>query len=796
MSGRRAFFRTLFITVCLVLLTGNVPAQTSAGYEFDDLDASIMRPSISEIMGWDKEVKEAKRAFLSEDINKRLLRRAYEGQGSSLSLLNYIQYVPEERHQGSCGNCWNWASTGVVEVALNVQEGIKDRLSTQYLNSCKTDKFACCGGNLKKYVNWYEQVGMFFPWSNISADFSDSDTKCDYGSSVTYCGSISTSPNYPFSAVSYATIPTADVGKTTAILNLKNVLNQNKAAYFSFYMPDQAAKDRFLDFWRHSPEDVLWVQGLECGQAHGDDGGGHAVLLVGYNDEDPNPDNHYWVFLNSWGTASGMRPNGLFRMKMNMDYDCRYTYEDRDFSAFFWQTVDVQFSQDSAQCDYSVYPATACFNSSGGGGAAQVTASASGCTWAATSNASWIVLESSSSGTGSGIVLYRIPTNSGKERTGTLTVAGKAVTISQEGSLLSTNILDNPGFENGDDGSWRGQTWLISKIPCSTQTGHDCAYQGEWAAWLGGWLDADNYLIQDFTIPSFAKNATLRFRYAINAATNILVDEPFDKLEAGICREGDYYYQTLLTLSNVDQNSDWAQTGSLDVSEFIGQDVSLEFRADNSPFTNTDFLIDDVELLIDTHAYFPENGIWKNAAEGVSFYLQKYQTGSVVVVIMVNNVLTAFLDPAYRDGIECKNDLMLQGRELSLTVDKSSAGSLTVKVPGKSGTYPVSLAFPDDGSTYYIHPTNAIWESSDGNLKFYLQKYEAGSCVIITLAAGKLTAFLDDEFSDVVECTQDVLGNAYSISLSVTGGTTGGMTVDLPGLSGHYRVSFKFPENS
>ena len=575
------------------------------------------------------------------------------------------------------------------------------------------------------------------------------------------------------------------------------MLNQNKAAYFAFYLPDQAAWDRYHDFWRYSPEDVLWVQDLECGQAYGDDGGGHAVVLVGYNDEDPNPDNHYWVFLNSWGTASGMRPNGLFRMKMDMDYDCRYVYEDRDFSAVYWQTIDVQFSQNPTECAYSVNPATESFNSSGGGGVIHVTASASGCTWAAISNASWIVLDPSSSGTGSGAVLYRIPANSGKERTGTLTVAGKAVTIAQEGSLLSTNILNNPGFENGNDGSWTGQTWLIWKIPCFAQTGHECAYQGEWVASLGGWLDADNYLYQDFTIPSFAKNATLRFWYAINAATNILVDEPFDELEVGIYRADDYYYKNIITLSNVDQTSDWAQTGSLDVSEFIGQDVSLGFRCDNSPFSDTDFLIDDVELLIDTDAYFPENGIWKNTAEGISLYLQKYQTGSVVVVIMVNNVLTAFLDPAYRDGIECKNDLMLQGRELSLTVDKSSAGSLTVKVPGKSGTYPVSLAFPDDGSTDYYTPTNAIWESSDSKLKFYLQKYETSSCVIITLAAGKLTAFLDDEFLDVVQCTQDVLGNAHSIRLEVNPGTGSGfMTVDLPGLSGTYRVSFKFPENS
>jgi len=53
----------------------------------------------------------------------------------SYSLLGQIEYTPSERNQGACGNCWVWAGTSVMEVALNSQEGIKDRLSIQYINS-------------------------------------------------------------------------------------------------------------------------------------------------------------------------------------------------------------------------------------------------------------------------------------------------------------------------------------------------------------------------------------------------------------------------------------------------------------------------------------------------------------------------------------------------------------------------------------------------------------------------------------------------------------------------------------
>jgi hypothetical protein len=68
---------------------------------------------------------------------------------------------------------------------------------------------------------------------------------------------------------------------------------------------------------------VLWNQDKFCGKEFDTNGGmGHATALVGYNDDDPNPKNHYWIILNSEGTADGLRPNGIFRVPMQMNYDC------------------------------------------------------------------------------------------------------------------------------------------------------------------------------------------------------------------------------------------------------------------------------------------------------------------------------------------------------------------------------------------------------------------------------------------------------------------------------------------
>jgi len=69
-----------------------------------------------------------------------------------------------------------------------------------------------------------------------------------------------------------------------------------------------------------------------------------------------------------------------------------------------------------------------------------VTANA-GCTWTATSNASFITITSGANSSGNGTVTATVAANTGIPRSGTLTVAGVTVTVNQAGAVACTFTL-------------------------------------------------------------------------------------------------------------------------------------------------------------------------------------------------------------------------------------------------------------------------------------------------------------------------------------------------------------------
>jgi hypothetical protein len=132
-------------------------------------------------------------------------------------------------------------------------------------------------------------------------------------------------------------------------------------------------------------------------------------------------------------------------------------------------------SQDGA-CAYTVAPETFTRGSGAATDRLDVTAAAA-CGWTAVSNMPWVTITTGASGTGAGSVEFALSANSAPARTGTLTVATRTVTVSQESGC--TFALSAPSFAAppaGGPGSVNvtttaGCAWTaVSQVPWITVT--------------------------------------------------------------------------------------------------------------------------------------------------------------------------------------------------------------------------------------------------------------------------------------------------------------------------------------
>jgi len=91
----------------------------------------------------------------------------------------------------------------------------------------------------------------------------------------------------------------------------------------------------------------------------------------------------------------------------------------------------IHFSVSQSEgCGYTVSPSTIAAGAGGGSFDVAVTTSG-GCPWTASSNQPWITIASGTSGNGAGTVSISVAASTGPSRSGTLTVAGQTVPVTQ-----------------------------------------------------------------------------------------------------------------------------------------------------------------------------------------------------------------------------------------------------------------------------------------------------------------------------------------------------------------------------
>ncbi len=132
------------------------------------------------------------------------------------------------------------------------------------------------------------------------------------------------------------------------------------------------------------------------------------------------------------------------------------------------ETSEFSACRLATACVYSIAPASDSFPASGGSRSVAVTTT-NGCNWPAVSNDSWITLDPGAGGNGSGSVSYTVAANDGQARSGTITVAGKTFTVTQD-AVLPTLIPTNTPTSIPTESPTSTPTSTATESPMSTPT--------------------------------------------------------------------------------------------------------------------------------------------------------------------------------------------------------------------------------------------------------------------------------------------------------------------------------------
>jgi len=162
------------------------------------------------------------------------------------------------------------------------------------------------------------------------------------------------------------------------------------------------------------------------------------------------------------------------------------------------------------------------------------------------------------------------------------------------GGTTTTQILGNPGFENGTNAApWTATSGVINNA--SSEPPHS----GSWDAWLDGYgTTHTDTLMQQVTIAANATSATLSFWLHIDTAETSTTTA-FDTLAIQVRNSSGTVLSTLATYSNLNAAAGYQQK-SFDLTSFKGQTIQINLLGQEDSQKQTSFVVDDFALNVTT----------------------------------------------------------------------------------------------------------------------------------------------------------------------------------------------------
>lgn len=158
------------------------------------------------------------------------------------------------------------------------------------------------------------------------------------------------------------------------------------------------------------------------------------------------------------------------------------------------------------------------------------------------------------------------------------------------GGTTPTQLLGNPGFENGANGA----PWSATAGVFDSSTAEP-AHSGAWKAWLDGYgTSHTDTLAQTVAIPSTITSATLTFWLHIDSAETTTT-VAYDTLKVQIRNSAGTVLATLATYSNLNKASGYAQK-SFNLAAYKGQTIQLYLVGVENGSHQTSFVVDDFAL--------------------------------------------------------------------------------------------------------------------------------------------------------------------------------------------------------